>query len=203
MHNSREQTPIIALDHVSKRYGGTDNPVYALRDVTLGLDDGEYISIMGASGSGKSTLFNMIGGLDICSAGQVRIGGVDLGSLDDAELAYFRGRHIGYIFQTYNLIASMTALRNVMLPALLLGEAFESARSRAVEVLARVGLEHRLEHRPGQLSGGQQQRVAIARALVNVRRANCYAGMVPVCVAPFPLVRSWRLGIDRVPQAVR
>ena len=159
---------IVHLDGVSKVYGTRENPVHALREITLEVYGGEYVSIMGPSGSGKSTLFNMIGGLDVCTAGRVEIGEINLSQLSDAELAFFRGRHIGYIFQSYNLIASMTALKNVTLPALLAGVSSEEAAERGTECLTRVGLEHRLDHRPDQLSGGQQQRVAIARALVNM-----------------------------------
>ena len=158
---------LVRCTGVSKRYGTERNPIYALRDVSLEVYEGEYLSIMGPSGSGKTTLFNMIGGLDRCSEGEVVIGGVNLSALKDGELAYFRGRHIGYIFQSYNLIASMTALKNVALPALMMGLDRDEADRRAEDVLRRVGLEHRLHHRPDELSGGQQQRVAIARALVN------------------------------------
>jgi putative ABC transport system ATP-binding protein len=154
---------LIQLRNVSKTYGDT----YALRDVNLDIAAGEYLSIMGPSGSGKSTLFNMIGGLDHCTRGTVEIGGVKLGELTDGQLAYFRGRHIGYIFQSYNLIPAMTALKNVALPAVLAGNTTAAAEARAREVLVQVGLGDRLDHRPDELSGGQQQRVAIARALVN------------------------------------
>jgi len=154
---------LIHLRNVSKTYGDT----YALRDVDLDIHAGEYLSIMGPSGSGKSTLFNMIGGLDHCTSGTVEIGGVKLGELTDGQLAYFRGRHIGYVFQSYNLIPSMTALKNVALPAVLAGNSTAEAESRAREVLGKVGLSERVDHRPDELSGGQQQRVAIARALVN------------------------------------
>jgi len=158
---------MIQLENVSKFYGEEPNRVTALSRVSMEITRGEYLSIMGPSGSGKSTLFNMVGGLDLCSEGRVVIGGVSLDGLTEGQLAFFRGRHIGYIFQAFNLIASMTARENVALPALLAGkddaEANEMARSR----LEQVGLGHRMDHRPDELSGGQQQRVAIARALVN------------------------------------
>jgi len=140
---------LVKLENITKVYGTEKNPVYALRDVSLEVYEHEYVSIMGPSGSGKTTLFNMIGALDRCSEGTVIIGEVNLSQLKDGELAFFRGRHIGYIFQSYNLIASMTALKNVSLPALMMGATQQEA------------------HRPDELSGGQQQRVAIARALVN------------------------------------
>jgi len=158
---------LVKLENITKVYGTEKNPVYALRDVSLEVYEHEYVSIMGPSGSGKTTLFNMIGALDRCSEGTVIIGEVNLSQLKDGELAFFRGRHIGYIFQSYNLIASMTALKNVSLPALMMGASQQEANRRAEEVLTRVGLAHRLHHRPDELSGGQQQRVAIARALVN------------------------------------
>ena len=158
---------IVRLKDVAKTFGAAPNLVYAVRDINVEIFRGEYISVMGPSGSGKSTLFNMVGGLDRTSAGTVEIGGVVLNQLTDGQLAFFRGRHIGYIFQAYNLIASMTALKNVALPALLAGASPAEAEERASKVLDRVGLGHRLNHRPNELSGGQQQRVAIARALVN------------------------------------
>jgi putative ABC transport system ATP-binding protein len=158
---------LVRLSEVCKVFGSAENPVQALRRVTFEILQGEYLSIMGPSGSGKTTLFNMIGALDRCTSGTVEIGGVRLNGLRDGELAFFRGRHIGYVFQSYNLLASMTALANVALPAVLAGEDPRAAEERAEAMLARVGLGHRLRHRPDELSGGQQQRVAIARALVN------------------------------------
>ena len=156
---------IIECKGVTKIYrmGGTE--VYALRDMDLDVVRGEYLSVMGPSGSGKSTLFNMIGALDKPTAGRVTIGGVDLTRLSSLQLAYIRNRHIGYIFQAFNLIASLTALRNVMLPLVFSGMDTASAGRRAEEVLTEVGLADRLHHRPDELSGGQQQRVAIARGL--------------------------------------
>ncbi|MBA4387464.1 MAG: ABC transporter [Verrucomicrobia bacterium] len=142
-----------------------DQDVYALRDMNIDIYKGEYLSVMGPSGSGKSTLFNMIGALDRPSSGVVKIGGVDLTKQSKLELAFFRNHHIGYIFQSFNLIPSLTALRNVMLPLLFSGLETKSAEKRAFEVLDRVGLGPRLHHRPSELSGGQQQRVAIARGL--------------------------------------
>ena len=145
------------------RMGGQD--IYALRDMDLDVYQGEYLSVMGPSGSGKSTLFNMIGALDKPSRGKVTIGGVDLTKQSSLQLAYIRNRHIGYIFQAFNLIPSLTALRNVMLPVLFSGADTAMAEARATEVLQEVGLGDRLHHRPHELSGGQQQRVAIGRGL--------------------------------------
>ncbi|NUN92679.1 MAG: ABC transporter ATP-binding protein [Verrucomicrobiae bacterium] len=158
---------LIQLRGVAKAYGSGSHRVYALQGVNLEIFRSEYLSIMGPSGSGKSTLFNMIGGLDRATEGSVEIDGVHLNRLTEGQLAFFRGRHIGYIFQSYNLILSLTALKNVSLPALFAGASPDDAEHRAKEVLDRVGLGHRLHHRPDELSGGQQQRVAIARALVN------------------------------------
>ena len=159
------QEVIIHCMGLTKTYKMGDTEVHALSDMDLDVYQGEYLSVMGPSGSGKSTLFNMIGALDRPTAGTVTIAGVDLTSLSSLQLAYIRNRHIGYVFQDFNLIPSLTALRNVMLPLLFSGMSSEDAESRAVEVLTEVGLDHRLHHRPHELSGGQQQRVAIARAL--------------------------------------
>jgi putative ABC transport system ATP-binding protein len=141
--------------------------VRALIDVELDIRAGEYISIMGPSGSGKSTLFNLVGALDRPSSGEVTVAGVSLAALGRRELAYFRGRHLGYIFQSYNLVAAYSATDNVALPLIFCGRPRAEALERARETLRRVGLGHRLDHRPDELSGGQQQRVAIARALAN------------------------------------
>lgn len=140
---------------------------HALRGATLEIYRGEYLSIMGPSGSGKSTLFNMIGGLGKPTSGKVYIDQVDIAQLDANELAWLRCRKVGYIFQTYNLIGTMTCLENVTLPMSFAGMDSDAARDKAVEILDLVGLGHRLLHKPTELSGGQQQRVAIARALAN------------------------------------
>jgi putative ABC transport system ATP-binding protein len=158
---------LVEVRNVSKVYQLKRETVYALRDVNLDIQRSEYLSIMGPSGSGKSTLFNIVGALDRPSSGQVRIGPLDLTKLTSRQLAYVRSNYIGYVFQAYNLIASLTALRNVALPRIFTGAPPEQAEAAAAKCLERVGLGHRLDHRPGELSGGQQQRVAIARALVN------------------------------------
>ncbi len=157
----------MAVRGVNKVFTKGDEKVYALDAVNLDVYRQEYLSIMGPSGSGKSTLFNMVGALDKPSAGQVTVGGVSLPSLSSAELSYFRCKHIGYVFQTYNLIPWLTALGNVMLPLTFLGATEKEAERRAAEVLDIVGLGHRMDHTPGECSGGQQQRIAIARALAN------------------------------------
>jgi putative ABC transport system ATP-binding protein len=158
---------IVRTRDVRKIYLMGKVEVHALRGVTLDIKRGEYISIMGPSGSGKSTLFNMIGGLDKPTSGSVYINEVDLAQLDAYELAWLRCRTIGYIFQTFNLIPVMTALENVMLPMIFAGVPEDERRDRAMELLKRVGLAERWNHKPFELSGGQQQRVAIARALAN------------------------------------
>ncbi|MEX0886596.1 MAG: ABC transporter ATP-binding protein [Phycisphaeraceae bacterium] len=158
---------LIAVRDVSKVFRLKKQDVYALSDVSLDIYRSEYLSIMGPSGSGKSTLFNIIGALDHPSAGNVTIGPLDLTQLSSRQLAYVRCNYIGYIFQAYNLIPALTALRNVALPRVFRGATPEDAEHAAAERLRQVGLGHRMTHRPGELSGGQQQRVAIARALVN------------------------------------
>ena len=158
---------IVQVRGVDKIYKSGTEKVYALRGIDLDIHTGEYLAIMGPSGSGKSTLFNMIGALDKPSNGEITVGGVSLPKLSSRQLAYFRGKHIGYVFQAYNLIPALTAVENVMLPITFSGVDDATARARAIEVLEFVELGHRLDHTPGQLSGGQQQRVAIARALAN------------------------------------
>jgi putative ABC transport system ATP-binding protein len=152
---------------VKKEYKLGTQIVGALRGVSLEIKRGEYISIMGPSGSGKSTLFNMIGGLDHPTGGKVFIDEVDIAQLDPYELAWLRCRKIGYIFQTFNLIPVMNALENVTLPMVFAGLGADEAREKGAELLAKVGLGDRLNHKPMEMSGGQQQRVAIARALAN------------------------------------
>jgi putative ABC transport system ATP-binding protein len=161
------QEVLVSVRGVNKVFTKGEEKVYALRDVDLDVYRNEYLSIMGPSGSGKTTLFNMVGALDKPTDGEVRVGGVALPKLSSQELSYFRCKHIGYVFQTYNLIPWLTAIGNVMLPLTFLGEDEGKASARAKEVLDLVGLGHRLEHTPGECSGGQQQRIAIARALAN------------------------------------
>ena len=141
--------------------------MYAIRDIDLKIHFGEYLSLMGPSGSGKSTFFNMIGALDVPTNGTISIGGRDLRKLKPAQLAYLRCVNIGYIFQNYNLIEVVSALKNVTLPMRFRGLTEKEAVEKASELLTSVGLGERMEHLPGELSGGQQQRVAIARALAN------------------------------------
>ncbi len=152
---------------VKRSYKMGVDVVHALKGVTISINRGEYISIMGPSGSGKSTLFNMIGGLDKPSEGKVYIDEVDIAQLDAFELAWMRCRKIGYIFQTFNLIPVMTALENVQLPMIFAGMNTADAQEKAMTILKRVELDHRWKNKPMEMSGGQQQRVAIARAFAN------------------------------------
>ncbi|MAE66882.1 MAG: ABC transporter [Phycisphaeraceae bacterium] len=155
-----------ALD-VTKIYTMGDQETHALRGVNLEIYRGEYLAIMGPSGSGKSTLFNMIGGLDKPTDGMVFIDEVDIAALDSYELAWMRCRKIGYIFQSYNLLPTLTAMENVVMPLTFANVGPDEARDRAYALLEQVGIGDRWNHRPGRMSGGQQQRVAIARALAN------------------------------------
>ena len=164
MTDSRE---IVRTQDVRKVYVMGSEHVHALGGVSLTISGGEYISIMGPSGSGKSTLFNMVGGLDKPTSGEVYIDEVDIAQLETHELAWLRCRKIGYIFQTFNLIPVMTALENVTLPMVFAGLDADAARDKGAKLLGRVGLGDRLNHRPPQMSGGQQQRVAIARSMAN------------------------------------
>ncbi len=150
-----------------KRFPMGDGFLEALKGIDLEIARGEYVSIMGPSGSGKTTLFNMIGGLDKPSDGTVYIDEVDIAQLDAYELAWLRCRKIGYIFQTFNLIPVMTALENVTLPMIFAGMTGDEAMTKGMELLDRVGLKRRWQHKPTELSGGQQQRVAIARSFAN------------------------------------
>ncbi len=158
---------LIEIRGVNKVFDLGKLKVHALRDMDLDIFRGEYLSIMGPSGSGKSTLFNMIGALDKPTSGTIKVAGVTLKELSSRELAYFRGKHIGYVFQQFNLLPAYNALDNVSMPLIFNGWEQDRAMQRSEEILRRVGLGERMTHRPGELSGGQQQRVAIARALAN------------------------------------
>ena len=158
-------TPVVELRAVGRTYG-SDPPVEALRGVDLTVQRGDAIAIVGPSGSGKSTLLNIVGCLDRPTHGTYLIEGTDTVTLGEGELAALRGRLIGFVFQTFNLLAHRTVLENVMLAEVYVGRSREGRRERAMAALERVGIEQRADFSPGKLSGGQQQRVAIARALV-------------------------------------
>jgi len=157
---------LIQLERISKVYRMGDVEVPALRDVSLAIGEGEFVAVMGASGSGKSTLMNIVGCLDRPTSGRYLLAGREVSRLSRAELAEMRNRTLGFVFQSFNLLARTSALENVELPVLYAGLSTRERRRRAVAALERVGLAERLHHHPSQLSGGQQQRVAIARALV-------------------------------------
>ena len=161
-------SPMVSLARVTKDFITEAGPVHALRPhLNLAIGQGEFVALMGPSGSGKSTLLSLLAGLDRPTSGSVVVAGRELTGLTETELALFRSENLGFIFQSFNLIATMTALENVELPARFSRKPIKNVRRRATELLELVGLRDRMNHLPSQLSGGQQQRVAIARALVN------------------------------------
>ena len=168
---------LISLQNISKRYRTAAGEVRALDDVTLTVGCGEFLAVVGRSGSGKSTLMNILGCLDVPDAGRYRLAGRDMTHCAESYRARVRGQQIGFVFQGFHLISSLTALENVELPLLYRGLSREERRERAADSLRRVGLSSRITHRPAELSGGQQQRVAIARAI---------AGTPPLILADEP-----------------
>ncbi|MED3563842.1 ABC transporter ATP-binding protein [Bacillus xiapuensis] len=159
------QKPIIQISHLMKTYKLGGETVHALNDVSLEINQGEFLAIIGPSGSGKSTLMNMIGCLDRPESGTYLLDGKDIGKMNDNQLAVIRNEKIGFIFQNFNLLTKLTAIENVELPLLYRGVSTKERREKALDSLKKVGLLERSGHLPSQLSGGQQQRVAIARAL--------------------------------------
>ncbi|WP_339736657.1 ABC transporter ATP-binding protein [uncultured Sunxiuqinia sp.] len=164
---SETKKKVIDLTDIVKNYKVGTQIVRALRSVSLHINEGEYVAIMGASGSGKSTLMNVIGCLDTPTSGKYVLNGHNVSDLTDDELAVIRNREIGFIFQTFNLLPRSTALDNVMLPLVYSGVKKQERLERGTQILTDVGLADRIEHKPNELSGGQRQRVAVARALIN------------------------------------
>lgn len=156
---------VLKVKDLTKRYGVGESEVMALNHVSFSVDKGEFVAIVGASGSGKSTLMNMIGGVDVPTSGSVVVEDKEIEKMNESELAIFRRRNIGIIYQFYNLIPTLTAEENIMLPWLLDGR--KEDKKRVEEILMMLKLEKRAKHLPGQMSGGQQQRVSIGRALIN------------------------------------
>lgn len=165
MGTDRER--VVVASSLCKEYQVSEHTVNALKDVNFEVAEGEFVCIYGPSGAGKTTLLNIIGGLDKPTSGKIVVLGHDLMSYDEEFLATFRSSYIGFVFQSYNLISTLTAIENVAFPAEIAGISGKEARQRAEKLLKRVGLSHRINHFPSQLSGGEQQRVAFARALVN------------------------------------
>ena len=159
---------LLVCENIVKEFGSEENRIAVLKGVSLSLEKGEAATILGSSGAGKSTLLNIIGALDPPSSGKVYLDGEDIYALNDRKISALRNRKLGFVFQLYHLMAELTALENVLLPARIMGHEDANARARARELLAAVGLKDREKHFPAQLSGGEQQRAAIARSLINV-----------------------------------
>jgi len=158
---------LIRLQNITRRYQMGAETIHALRDVSLEIQRGDYVAIMGPSGSGKSTLMNVVGCLDTATSGRYELNGTNVSEMDDNQLAEVRNREIGFVFQTFNLLPRSNALHNVELPLIYSGMPSDERKKTALDALTQVGLADRIHHRPNELSGGQRQRVAVARALVN------------------------------------
>src|SRR4051812_46414045 len=158
--------PVVEIKNLAKSYRRGDQIVPVLTNITFNIASGDYVALMGPSGSGKSTLLNLIAGIDKPDSGELRVGGIDITALDEAALATWRSRHVGFIFQFYNLMPVLTAFENVELPLLLTDLPSRERADHVTAALSMVGLADRMEHYPSELSGGQQQRVAIARAII-------------------------------------
>ncbi|HVL87594.1 MAG TPA: ABC transporter ATP-binding protein [Candidatus Thermoplasmatota archaeon] len=161
------RAPAVVAENLSKSYDGTGSPVPVLRGVSLSVAPGEFVAVTGPSGCGKTTLLNCLSGLDAPTSGRALLSGHDLAALSDDERTRLRGRKVGFVFQSYNLLPVLSAVENVELPLLIAGQAETQARAEALATLSELGLSHRAHHLPKQLSGGEQQRVAIARAIVH------------------------------------
>jgi len=167
MNDDRQQVPVLQLVNLTKDFPMGDVVVRALHGISLTLQHGEYMSIMGTSGSGKSTLLNILGCLDTPTSGDYFLEGVNVAQMDDGQLSAVRRKKFGFIFQSFNLISQMTVLENIEVPLFYQGWGERESRARSLKLAEMVGLGHRLNHKPNELSGGQRQRVAIARALAN------------------------------------
>jgi len=163
---ANDKSPIVEITNLSKSYRRGSQVIPVLQDISFDIAAGEFLALMGPSGSGKSTLLNLIAGIDKADTGTIRVGGIDITTLSETELAEWRGANVGFIFQFYNLMPVLTAYENVELPLLLTSLSRKERREHVEMVLDVVGLSDRMDHNPSQLSGGQQQRVAIARAIV-------------------------------------
>ncbi|MFA5953289.1 MAG: ABC transporter ATP-binding protein [Candidatus Pacearchaeota archaeon] len=166
-NKSSNRKILIELKHVDKFYPMGDNIVKAVNDLSFFVKEGQFVAVMGPSGSGKSTSMNLIGSLDVPTRGTIFLDGVDISTLEESDLAQVRGRKIGFIFQSFNLIPNLTAKENIMLPMMFQEIPIEERERKAEELLELVELEDRMNHYPNELSGGQMQRVAIARSLAN------------------------------------
>ena len=165
-----ENNIVLVCEHLQKTYSQGPQEVQVLRDVNLHIAAGDRIAIVGSSGSGKTTLLNLLGGLDLPTAGTVRVAGKDLASVNETERGLLRNKYLGFVYQFHHLLGEFTALENVCMPLLIAGVGVDTAKQRSNAMLAKVGLSARVQHKPSELSGGERQRVAIARALVTEPR---------------------------------
>ena len=160
------ENQIITMQNINKSYGMEGNELHVLKDISLTVEKGEYLAILGPSGSGKSTLMNIIGCMDVADCGDYQLDGVDIAHAREKELTKIRNEKIGFIFQKYHLISTYDVLQNIVMPLLMRGKTLQEAKEMSMDTIEMLGLKERISHKPNELSGGQQQRVAIARALV-------------------------------------